>query len=193
MVAVLSELQAGPCLESKFALLTRSANPSLEEIPGRCAPAGEISTRGTTGRKPEESKRAIRDGWYCTGDMGFFDESNLLHLTDRLKDMIVTGGENVYSTEVENALASHPAVLEVAVIGIPSDVWGETVHAIVVLREDEKATAEELIEYARKSLAGFKCAQVRGVSRRPAPAFGRVRNRSSASCGVGTGKTVSVR
>ena len=88
--------------------------------------------------------------------MGFFDERNLLHLTDRLKDMIVTGGENVYSTEVENALASHPAVQEVAVIGIPSDVWGETVHAIVVLREHEKATAEELIEYARKSLAGFK-------------------------------------
>ena len=88
--------------------------------------------------------------------MGFFDERKLLHLTDRLKDMIVTGGENVYSTEVENALASHPAVLEVAVIGIPSDVWGETVHAIVVLREDKKATAEELTEYARKSLAGFK-------------------------------------
>ena len=88
--------------------------------------------------------------------MGFFDDMNLLHLTDRLKDMIVTGGENVYSTEVENALASHHAVQEVAVIGIPSDVWGETVHAIVVLREGAKATAEELIDYARKSLAGFK-------------------------------------
>ena len=88
--------------------------------------------------------------------MGFFDEKNLLHLTDRLKDMIVTGGENVYSTEVENALTSHPAVQEVAVIGIPSDAWGETVHAIVVLRKNEKATAEELIEHARASLAGYK-------------------------------------
>ena len=122
---------------------------------------GEVCARGGNfmreyWRKPEESKMAIRDGWYRTGDMGFFDERNLLHLTDRLKDMIVTGGENVYSTEVENALASHPAVQEVAVIGIPSDVWGETVHAIVVLRENGKATAEELIEYARKSLAGFK-------------------------------------
>ena len=122
---------------------------------------GEVCARGGNfmreyWRKPEESKVAIRDGWYRTGDMGFFDERNLLHLTDRLKDMIVTGGENVYSTEVENALASHPAVQEVAVIGIPSDVWGETVHAIVVLREDEKASAEELIEHARKSLAGFK-------------------------------------
>jgi long-chain acyl-CoA synthetase len=122
---------------------------------------GEVCARGGNfmreyWRKPEESKLAIRDGWYRTGDMGFFDDRNLLHLTDRLKDMIVTGGENVYSTEVENALASHPAVQDVAVIGIPSDVWGETVHAIVVLREDGKATAEELIEYARKTLAGFK-------------------------------------
>ena len=122
---------------------------------------GEVCARGGNfmreyWMKPEESEAAIRDGWYHTGDMGFFDDTNLLHLTDRLKDMIVTGGENVYSTEVENAMASHPAVEEVAVIGIPSDVWGETVHAIVVLRKDGKATAEELIEHARKSLAGFK-------------------------------------
>ena len=122
---------------------------------------GEVCARGGNfmreyWRKPEESEAVIRDGWYHTGDMGFFDDTNLLHLTDRLKDMIVTGGENVYSTEVENAVASHPAVQEVAVIGIPSDVWGETVHAIVVLKQDGKATAEELIEHARKSLAGFK-------------------------------------
>jgi long-chain acyl-CoA synthetase len=136
----------------------------ITDMVGKALPqgeTGEVCARGGNfmreyWKKPEESKDAIRDGWYRTGDLGFFDDSNLLHLTDRLKDMIVTGGENVYSTEVENALASHPAVQEVAVIGIPSDVWGETVHAIVVLREDEKATAEELIEYARKSLAGFK-------------------------------------
>jgi long-chain acyl-CoA synthetase len=123
--------------------------------------AGEVCARGGNfmreyWRKPEESKGVLRDGWYRTGDMGFFDERNLLHLTDRLKDMIVTGGENVYSTEVENAVASHPAVEEVAVIGIPSDVWGETVHAIVVLKKSGGATAEGLIEHARKSLAGFK-------------------------------------
>ncbi len=123
--------------------------------------AGEVCARGGNfmreyWRKPEESKAVLRDGWYRTGDMGFFDDGNLLHLTDRLKDMIVTGGENVYSTEVENVVASHPAVQEVAVIGIPSDVWGETVHAIVVLRQGGTATAEELIDYARQSLAGFK-------------------------------------
>jgi long-chain acyl-CoA synthetase len=122
---------------------------------------GEICARGGNfmreyWEKPKESEAVLRDGWYRTGDMGYFDNENLLHLTDRLKDMIVTGGENVYSTEVENALASHPAVQEVAVIGIPSDIWGEAVHAIVVLKEGSKATAEELIDHARKSLSGFK-------------------------------------
>lgn len=122
---------------------------------------GEVCARGGNlmreyWRKPKETKAVMRDGWYRTGDMGFVDEQGLLHLTDRMKDMIVTGGENVYSIEVENAIASHPDVQEVAVIGIPSDKWGETVHAIVVLRQDTKATAEELIEYVRKFLAGFK-------------------------------------
>ena len=73
----------------------------------------------------------MRDGWYRTGDMGFIDSNGLLHLTDRMKDMIVSGGENVYSIEVENVISSHPAVEDVAVIGIPSDSWGEAVHAIV--------------------------------------------------------------
>jgi long-chain acyl-CoA synthetase len=123
--------------------------------------AGEVCARGGNmmreyWRKPEETKAVMRDGWYRTGDMGFIDEEGLLHLTDRMKDMIVTGGENVYSIEVENAISSHPAVQEVAVIGIPSDTWGEAVHAIVVLRQGMKATAEELIEYARRFLAGFK-------------------------------------
>jgi long-chain acyl-CoA synthetase len=123
--------------------------------------AGEVCARGGNlmreyWGKPEETAAATRDGWYRTGDMGFVDESGMLRLTDRMKDMIVTGGENVYSTEVENVLASHPAVQEVAVIGIPSDTWGEAVHAIVVLKEDMTATSEDLIEHARKVLAGFK-------------------------------------
>ena len=123
--------------------------------------AGEVCARGGNlmreyWTKPEETQAVMRDGWYRTGDMGFIDDEGLLHLTDRMKDMIVTGGENVYSIEVENAIASHPAVQEVAVIGIPSDKWGEVVHAIVVLHLDMKATAEELIEHARQFLAGFK-------------------------------------
>ena len=76
---------------------------------------------------------AFRGGWYHTGDAGYLDEHGYLFLVDRVKDMIVTGGENVYSAEVENAIASHPAVAQVAVIGIPHERWGEAVHAIVVL------------------------------------------------------------
>jgi long-chain acyl-CoA synthetase len=123
--------------------------------------AGEVCARGGNlmreyWHKPEETEAVLRDGWYRTGDIGFVDEAGLLHVTDRLKDMIVTGGENVYSIEVENAIGSHPAVAQVAIIGIPSEKWGEAVHAIVVLREGTKATAEELIAHARKVLAGFK-------------------------------------
>lgn len=106
--------------------------------------------------KPEETQKAMRDGWYRTGDIGYLDGNGILHLTDRMNDMIVTGGENVYSTEVENALATHPAVEDVAVIGIPSEKWGETVHAVVVLKVDVNATAEQLIEYAHQRLASFK-------------------------------------
>ena len=84
-------------------------------------------------RQPEATAAAFRDGWYHTGDAGYLDADGYLFLVDRVKDMIVTGGENVYSTEVENALASHPAVQQVAVIGIPHEQWGEAVHAVVVL------------------------------------------------------------
>ena len=119
-----------------------------------CARGGNLM-RGYWG-KPEETEEAMRDGWYRTGDVGYLDERGLLHLTDRMKDMIVTGGENVYSTEVEDAIATHPAVREVAVIGVPSDSWGEAVHAIVVLKEDMKVTGEQLIEHARQRLSSFK-------------------------------------
>ncbi|HXQ61160.1 MAG TPA: AMP-binding protein [Acidimicrobiales bacterium] len=119
-----------------------------------CARGGNLM-RGYWG-KPEETEEAMRDGWYRTGDVGYLDEGGLLHLTDRIKDMIVTGGENVYSTEVEDAIATHPAVREVAVIGVPSDSWGEAVHAIVVLKEDMKVTGEQLIEHSRQRLSSFK-------------------------------------
>ena len=85
-------------------------------------------------KQPEATAEAFRDGWYHSGDAGYLDADGYLFLVDRVKDMIVTGGENVYSVEVENAIASHPAVEQVAVIGIPSETWGEAVHAIVVVR-----------------------------------------------------------
>jgi len=139
--------------------------------------AGEVCVRGGNlmreyWHKPEETAEAMRDGWYRTGDVGFVDEHGVLQLTDRVKDMIVTGGENVYSTEVENVLSCHPAVKDVAVIGIPSDTWGEAVHAIVVLRDGMMATAEELIEYVRRFLAGFKVPKSVEFRQEPLPLSG---------------------
>src|SRR4029079_11518429 len=101
--------------------------------------------------RPDETAQAFRGGWYHTGDEGFIDEGGYLFLVDRVKDMIVSGGENVYSIEVENAISTYPAVAQVAVIGIPHDTWGEQVHAIVVLREGAHATQEDIVEHARKT------------------------------------------
>jgi long-chain acyl-CoA synthetase len=92
-----------------------------------------------------------------TGDGGYIDEDGHLYIVDRIKDMIVTGGENVYSAEVENDLARHPAVSVCAVIGVPSAVWGESVHAVVVLKPGMQASEDELRAHCRSRLAGYKC------------------------------------
>ena len=108
--------------------------------------------------KPEETAAVItEDGWFRTGDMGRQDEEGFLYVEDRLKDMIISGGENIYSPEVERVLSEHPSVLEVAVIGVPDQTWGETVKAVVALRPDAEANEEELIGYCRERLAHFKC------------------------------------
>ena len=122
---------------------------------------GEICARGgnfMTGylNRPEETAAALRDGWYHSGDVGYLDAEGFVFLVDRAKDMVISGGENVYSVEVENAIASHPGVLQVAVIGIPSEKWGEAVHAIVVVRPGVEITEVQVIEHARTSIAGYK-------------------------------------
>ena len=111
-------------------------------------------------RKPEETAEALSaDGFYRTGDAGRLDEEHYLFLEDRIKDMIVTGGENVYSLEVENAIASHPAVAQVGVIGVPDPKWGEAVHAVVVCAPDA-VTAAELEAHAREQIASFKVPKI---------------------------------
>ena len=122
---------------------------------------GEVCARGGNfmreyWNKPSVTAEAFRGGWYHTGDAGYLDDDGFLYLVDRVKDMIVSGGENVYSSEVESAISTHPAVAQVAVIGIPHEIWGEAVHAIVVLKPEQTATSEELIEHARESIAGYK-------------------------------------
>jgi acyl-CoA synthetase (AMP-forming)/AMP-acid ligase II len=108
--------------------------------------------------RPDDTSQAItEDGWLRSGDVGHVGDGGFLFVSDRVKDMIITGGENVYSPEVEQAVAEHPAVAEVAVIGIPDDHWGETVKAIVVLRPGHQATEQEIIGFARERLAHYKC------------------------------------
>ncbi|MCW2821610.1 MAG: long-chain-fatty-acid--CoA ligase [Marmoricola sp.] len=108
--------------------------------------------------RPEETAEVItEDGWFRTGDMGKVDVDGFVYVEDRLKDMIISGGENIYSPEIERVLAEHPAVMEVAIIGVPDDRWGETVKAVVALRPDTQATEEELIRWCREQLARFKC------------------------------------
>jgi long-chain acyl-CoA synthetase len=108
-------------------------------------------------RRAEETASALTpDGWLRTGDGGYVDEEGYLFLTDRIKDMVVSGGENVYPVEVEEALAQHPDVVDVAVIGVPDDRWGERVMALIVRAPGSAVTAEELVAFARERLAGYK-------------------------------------
>jgi len=108
--------------------------------------------------KPDATAEAITDdGWFRSGDMGRVDADGYVYVEDRLKDMIITGGENVYSPEVERVLAEHPAVMEVAVIGVPDDRWGESVKAVVSLHPGAEATEDEIVAFCREQLAHYKC------------------------------------
>jgi long-chain acyl-CoA synthetase len=104
--------------------------------------------------KPEATAEVMRGDWYLTGDLGYRDDESYIFLVDRAKDMIVSGGENIYSTEVEDALSSHPAVEEVAVFGVPDPRWGESVYAVVFARRS--VTADDLVAHCRERIAGFK-------------------------------------
>ncbi len=122
---------------------------------------GEIVTRSPQNmlgywNQPEATRRAIRGDWFFTGDAGYLDEDGYIYIYDRVKDMIISGGENIYPAEVESALFGHPAVADVAVIGIPDDQWGEAVKAMVVKRPGAAVTPDELIAFARERIAHYK-------------------------------------
>jgi len=122
---------------------------------------GEVVTRSGANmagywNRPEETAKTIRDGWLHTGDAGYLDAHGYLYIHDRVKDMIISGGENIYPAEVESALCEHPAIAESAVIGVPDDKWGEAVKAVVVLRPGKTLTEEDLIAWSRGRIAGFK-------------------------------------
>jgi acyl-CoA synthetase (AMP-forming)/AMP-acid ligase II len=156
---------------------------SIRNADGAAVPVktdGEVCARGGNfmreyWHRPAETAEVFRDGWYHTGDLGYLDDEGYLYLVDRSKDMIVTGGENVYSIEVENAVSTHPAVAQVAVIGIPHEVWGEQVHAIVVIHAGATVTAEEIIEHARGTIAGYKVPKSVELRTDPLPLSGALK------------------
>jgi acyl-CoA synthetase (AMP-forming)/AMP-acid ligase II len=154
-------------------------DPALRNSVGRAAPhvevrvvdendvevpkgtVGEIVVRGSATmlgywKRPAETAEALRGGWMHTGDGGYMTENSYVFVVDRIKDMIITGGENVYSIEVENVISKHPAIATCAVIGLPDEKWGERVHAVVVLHPGTNLTIDELMDFCRPSIAGYK-------------------------------------
>jgi acyl-CoA synthetase (AMP-forming)/AMP-acid ligase II len=131
---------------------------------GRDLPAGEVGeiVARSPGcmqgywNLPDQTERTLKDGWVHTGDGAYRDEDGFIFIVDRLKDMIVTGGENVFSAEVESAISTHPDVAEVAVVGIPSPEWGEAVHAIVVPRPGREVVEAEIIDHCKPLIANYK-------------------------------------
>jgi fatty-acyl-CoA synthase len=135
-------------------------DPNGAALPPR--EVGEIATRSGSNmigywNLPEATQRTLdSDGWLRTGDAGYMDEDGYVYIHDRIKDMIISGGENIYPAEVESALCDHPDVAEAAVIGIPDEQWGEAVKAIVVMKPGKTATATDIISFVRGRIAGYK-------------------------------------
>jgi long-chain acyl-CoA synthetase len=129
---------------------------------------GEVCVRGANVMlgywgKPEMTSQAIVDGWMHTGDGGYIDDQGMIYIVDRVKDMIISGGENVYSSEVETVITQYPGIAQCAVIGIPSDKWGESVHAVIVASPGSEIsdvlTVKELRKFCKQHIAGYKCAR----------------------------------
>ncbi len=160
-----------PVLFSEVAVVDPEDRPLP---PGK---AGEIVARGPNvmlgyWNRPDLTAEALRGGWMHTGDIGFFDERGYLHVIDRIKDMIISGGENIYSLEVENVLVAHPAVSQCAVFGRPHERWGEAVHAVATLKVGMVATEADLIAHCRAHLAHYKCPRTLDIRTEPMPLSG---------------------
>jgi len=147
------------CGRAAFGADMKVVDPDGKEVPH--GEIGEIVYRGPGvmqgyWNRPQDTADQVRAGWFHTGDAGSEDEEGFFYVKDRIKDMIVSGGENIYPAELESVLAAHPAIADIAVIGVPDEQWGEAVKAIVVLKPGQELTAEELIEWSRPKLAGYK-------------------------------------
>jgi len=146
-------------------------------VAGEIVVRGDLVMKGYWG-KPEATAETLRNGWLHTGDVGHLDEDGYLYITDRKKDMIISGGANIYPREVEEVVCTHPAVHEVAVVGVPHEKWGESVRAIVVLRPGAQATEAEIVEHCRRRLASYKKpAAVDFLPELPKNAYGKILKR----------------
>jgi len=165
-----------PALGVEIRLLDDDGN----EVPRDDATVGEICARSNVvfagyWEQPEETVKAIRGGFFHTGDLGVWDEVGNVHIVDRKKDVIISGGENISSPEIEDVLYRHAAVLECAVIGVPHERWGETPLALVVLRPGATTDAEQLLAFCRENMAHFKCpTRVEVIDELPRTATGKL-------------------
>ena len=157
----------------------RVVDDEMNDVPADAQTFGEVLMRGNNTMKgyyndPIATEAAFRGGWFHTGDLAVMHPDGYIELRDRKKDIIISGGENISTIEVEQALTAHPAVLEVAVIAIPDDYWGEVPKAFVTLRPGAEATADELIEYCRSHLARFKVPKAIEFGELPKTSTGKI-------------------
>lgn len=166
------------CGRSMAGVELKVCDENGNELPG--GETGEFVVRSDTNmisywELPEETGKTLKDGWIHTGDAGYVDENGYAFLRDRIKDMVVTGGENVYPVEVESVLSGHPSILEIAVIGVPDEKFGEALLAVVAIKPGASLTSDELVEFSRDKIAGFKIPrQLKIVDALPRNASGKV-------------------
>ena len=145
-----------PHPHSEIRIVAEDGSDCATSVPGEVLAKSETAMLGYW-NDPDATAQTLRGGWVHTGDVGYLDDEGYLYLVDRKKDMIISGGENIYSREVEDAVAQHPAVGEVAVIGVPDPYWGESVRAVVVLRPGAHVDAQQIIDHTRTLIASYKC------------------------------------
>lgn len=168
--------RARSCGRSAIGNIISICDPEGNELP--VGEVGEVVVAGTNvmkgyWKKEEQTEAVLINGSYWTGDLGYLDAAGYLYLVDRSKDMIVSGGENVYSTEVEEVLYKHPAVLEAAAFGVPDEKWGEAVHAVVVPREEHNnIDPAEIVDFCRDHIAGYKVPKGIDIQHEPLPKSG---------------------
>ena len=163
------------CGQTALACEVKVVDAERNELPR--GEAGELAIRGANimkgyWNKPAETAAVLENGWYYSGDGATMDDEGFVYIVDRLKDMIISGGENIYSAEVENAISLIPGVIEVAVIGVPDEQWGERVHAIIVPKQGSNLTQEEVMEHCRQQIAGYKCPRSVDFRDQPLPLSG---------------------